>query len=544
MARKSRKQQRDAAPAGVCGRGTEVQTYYAGAYIRLSADDTKKRGDSLETQRNIIENFVALSSNIRIAEVYSDNNTTGTNFERPGFQRMLADIERGRINCIIVKDLTRFGRNAIDAGYYLEKYLPTLGVRFIAVTDSFDSLDGDGGILLALKNIINECYALDISRKCRAVQRQNIADGRFVGRLAPYGYQKSPDDCRKLIPDPETAPVVRQIFKWAASGVSAGEIARRLSADGIPSPSHYNYAKGFNTSEKLLGSGYWKVNKVRDILADRVYIGDMVQGKSRTVNHRKIYVDPSEWICVPNTHDLIVSRELFDRVQLIRQNIYEKAMEIQQSIVPYTPNVFSGKVLCATCGYPMKRKRQNKDGTYWFRCESQYKYAAEACTVVSVKESELLTATLITLYKQAEVILGRYIQLECAAATPDNSDAELREINKGLDKDGRMLRSLYESMVSGLITKDEFVQMKKDYEAKIEALSKQADEIRNRRYETQSHTTEYTNFADAVSAELCDDSLTAELIKRLVREIRVRPDKSFDVVFRFRDEFQEVRRVS
>ncbi len=144
---------------------------------------------------------------------------TGTNFERPGFQNMLKDAENGLINCIIVKDLTRFGRNAIDAGYYLERYLPALGVRFIDVTDSYDSLYSDGGIILPLKNLISEAYALDIGRKVRSVHEQNIADGRFVGRLAPYGYQKSPKDCHKLIIDEETAPIVRQIFAWAVEGV-------------------------------------------------------------------------------------------------------------------------------------------------------------------------------------------------------------------------------------------------------------------------------------------------------------------------------------
>lgn len=241
MARKSRKQP-DLAVA--TSDSPERIFYNAAAYVRLSCDDTKKRGDSLETQRNIIENFVATTPDIRLTEVYTDNNTTGTNFDRPGFQRMLADAQSGRINCIIVKDLTRFGRNSIDSGYYIERVLPTLGVRFIAVTDFYDSQNDNGGLLLPIKNIISESYALDIGRKCRAVQRQNMRDGRYVGRLAPYGYTKSPDDCHKLIIDEETATVVRQIFELAAEGVGGNEIARRLSAAGIPSPSHRNHAKG------------------------------------------------------------------------------------------------------------------------------------------------------------------------------------------------------------------------------------------------------------------------------------------------------------
>ncbi len=218
--------------------------YNAAAYIRLSSDAKRKPGDSLYNQQDIIENFIAASPDIRLADIYIDNQATGTNFERPAFVRMLEDVESGRINCIIVKDLSRFGRNAIDCGYYIEKHLPALGVRFIAVTDSFDSLEGDGGVMLPLKNVIAESYALDISRKCRSVQRQNIQDGRFVGRMAPYGFSKAPEDCHRLIIDEEAAPIVRQIFDWAASGMGVGEIIRMLNEKGVLPPSHYKWEKG------------------------------------------------------------------------------------------------------------------------------------------------------------------------------------------------------------------------------------------------------------------------------------------------------------
>jgi len=191
----------------------------------------------------------------------------------------------------------------------------------------------------------------------------------------------------------------------------------------------------------------------------------------------------------------------------------------------------------------MKRKRQNKDGTYWYRCESQWKYGKDTCTLASVKEDDLKTHILTVLHKQAEAILGRCITVEKSAAVPDNSAAELREINQRMDKDRRMLRSLYENMVGDLITQDEFVQMKTDYEAKISALSAQADAIRNRKYEADALVTKYRDIADAVSAAVSDDNLTAEIIGRLVQQIRVYPDKSFDVVFNFRDEFSEVSRV-
>jgi DNA invertase Pin-like site-specific DNA recombinase/predicted Zn-ribbon and HTH transcriptional regulator len=537
MARKSRKHLYDIDAAPV----QEEILYNAGGYLRLSADDTKKRGDSLDTQRNIIENYIAASTDIRLSEIYIDNNRTGTSFDRPGFQKMLMDAENGKINCIIVKDLTRFGRNAIDSGYYLEKHLPSMGVRFIAITDGFDSVDDDGGILMPLKMIINETYALDISRKCRDVQRQSIRDGRFVGRIAPYGYMKAPDDCHKLIVNEETAHIVRQIFKWAYEGIVSNEIARRLNDQKVISPNHYNFTKGHNISEKLLGSVYWKPTMIKKMLSNRVYIGDMVQGKTRTVNHVQNDIDPSEWICVEGTHEPLVSHDVFDFIRELNQKTYEQNLMVRD-FGSYSANVFIGKVTCAKCGYKMKRKRQNKDGAYWFRCESQWKYSKDACTVVSVREADLKSEVMTLLQIQSNVINGKLINAYniSSKTEKDKLNAELREINKGLDKDGYMLRSLYESMVNGIITDEEFAYMKADYESKIADLSARADDIRNISLEAEKSKVEFHNIAEAVSAVLSDNALNSEIIEMLVENINVSPDKSFKIHLRYADEFKEV----
>ena len=533
MARKSRKNLDNT----IVSVSPERVNYNAAAYVRLSADVKRKPGDSLETQRNIIENFIAASSDIRLAQVYIDNNTTGTNFDRPGFQKMLADVENGRINCIIVKDLSRFGRNAIDAGYYLEKYLPSLKCRFIAVTDGFDSNDGDGGIMIPIKNVIAESYALDISRKCKSVQRQNIKDGRFVGRMAPYGFALSPDDCHKLVVDEEAAAVVRQIFGLAYDGMTAGEITRTLNEAKIPPPSRYKQAKGIVAHDKLVGSENWHTRIVAEMLSNRMYTGDMVQGKTQTVNHRELPVSPDKWVIVPNTHESVVSREIFDAVQKIHEQIAESASKKQYNGA-YTPHLFKGKVFCAKCGHIMHRHRQNKDGTYWFRCESKWNVSNSNCTVVSVKEADLKNEIIAILHKHAEIILGRFISIESETNWDDNAaDIELREINGKLDKDGRIMRSLYESMVDGVITRDEFVQMKSDYETKIADLSHRADEIRGMKHKAEKRQDEYQNLVEAVSAVLASDRLTAEIIDKLIDKVLVNPDKSIDVHFTFCDMF-------
>lgn len=219
-----------------------MKVWWAGLYIRLSVEDNGSRGDSLETQQQIMEAHLALCPDIEVVEVYIDNGVSGQTFERPSFQRLLADVEAGKINCVAVKDLSRLGRSAIDSGYYVEKYFPLHGVRFLAINDQYDSEDennGTGQIALPLKNLMNEAYALDISRKVRAQQHQAMRAGEFIGSRPPYGYRKDPANCHRLLVNTDTAPVVRQIFRWAADGVALNAIVKKLNEASVPTPSHY-----------------------------------------------------------------------------------------------------------------------------------------------------------------------------------------------------------------------------------------------------------------------------------------------------------------
>ena len=271
MARKSRKQTAAPMPA------PSLYVHVA-LYIRLSVEDNKKRGCSVENQKLVLNDF--LSDKPDFVDTYIDNGATGTNFHRPGFQQMLSDIEAGHINCVIVKDLSRLGRNSIDIGYYIEQYFHAHNVRFIAVTDQFDTADSGnlhGGIMLPLKNMINEAYALDIGRKIKAQARQAMKDGDYIG--APYGYRKDPDNCHKLLIDENTAPVVKQIFEWAHEHVSLNRIVRNLNEMGIPAPSHYKKATGEITSPGLIGSGKWQTRTVMKILESEVYTGSLLQNE-------------------------------------------------------------------------------------------------------------------------------------------------------------------------------------------------------------------------------------------------------------------------
>jgi len=255
-------------------------------------------------------------------------------------------------------------------------------------------------------------------------------------------------------------------------------------------------------------------------------------------------VPREEWVCVPNTHKAVVSHELFNRAQERFRCRSERDKVTRRDALAYSPHLFKGKVFCAHCGHPMHRHRQNKDGIYWYRCESQWKIRKDACYQVSVKEEELKTEIVALLRKYAEAILGGYIHRERMTPVKNvAAETELAEINRELASSGYFLKSLYENLVAGVITAEEFSALKADYEGKIEALSRRADQLRAKRRERRNEREAYQDFADAVSEMLAEHELTADTAQRLVERVLVHRDKSFEIDFRFRDEFREVRCV-
>ena len=382
----------------------------AAVYIRLSVEDTKSGSISIETQRMIIDRFLAQHPEIAVYNTYIDNGATGTNFHRPGFQQMLSDIEAGEVNCVIVKDLSRLGRNAIDTGYYIEQYFRVRKVRFIAVNDQFDTEDqGDAymGIILPLRNMINEAYALDIGRKIKAQQRQAMKDGKFVGGRAPYGYQKDPEDCHQLVVDQEAAPVVRLIFAWASEGAELNTIALRLNEAGCPSPSFYKRDRGEITHQNLIGSGKWQTRTVAKILHAEVYTGDLVQGRTKIIDHKQVPASAEEMTVVRGTHEAIISREQFDAVQAILEQATQKSKS--RTIKPYSPNLLKGKVFCGCCGGSLHRQRATRKTTadvYWFHCLARTRIQKDACPGVAVQEPDLLEALTDLLIAELDAVLG------------------------------------------------------------------------------------------------------------------------------------------
>lgn len=518
MARTSRKRL-DAAP--VIRQGIKV--YDAGAYVRLSALDRKQKGDSIETQQAIINAYIDQRPDLSLREIYIDNGNSGMTFERPAFQRMLDDAEHGKINCIVTKDLSRLGRNAIDAGFYIEQYFPMNNIHYIAINDDYDSADGQcGGMMVSLKNIINEAYALDIGRKIRATKQMNIREGAFVGRLPPYGYLKSKEDNHRLVMDAEAAFIVRQMFEMAADGILASSITKHLNDNGVLPPKRYFHLKGLVSEKEADGSVHWSKGTVYSILHNRVYCGDMVQGKHRNIEHMQTLLPSSEWITVKNTHEPLVSREMWERVQQQWQAAPRKER------APYSENIFKGKIFCAHCGYAMRRVRHSPK-SYGFTCDTRLLYDKADCVQVSINENVLKEVLLTSLRKQIEVFADTRIE----TGKPDNT--ELQEIRQALDKCGGYLKGLYESLALGDITAAEYKDMKQSYEARLTALSDNERRLRET-VTAQAVREEKRRKASGSIAAIHDISdLTADMVNAFVERIDVSHDKSLDVKFRFRD---------
>ena len=507
MARKSRKET-------VVLPAPEIDaTCRAGIYVRLSVEDKHTHTASIETQQLIIARYLEQNPEIIVVQTYIDNGATGTNFHRPGFQQMLSDIEAGLINCVIVKDLSRLGRNVIDTGYYIERYFPMQKVRFIAVNDRYDSSSPDNahdGIIIPLRNMINEAYAMDIARKIKAQQRQAMKDGKYVGGRTPYGYLKAPDNCHQLIVDPVAAEVVETMFQWAAEGAGLNTIAVRLNEAGYLSPSHYKRTLGEITHENLVGNGHWQTRTVAKILRAEVYTGDLVQGVSKIIDHKQVRASADEWTTVRGTHEAIISRELFAAVQKALDQAAQQAKD--REIHSWSPNLLRGKIFCAHCGHSLHRQkcvRRKSQEVYVYHCISNNRIKKGVCPGAFIFEKELLDALADMIQEQLDTTLGQ----------------------------------LYEGLIQNHLSKDEYFTFKEKYEAKIEAISEEIEQLKAGLAIITKQLEQYKMLSQDAQHIKEDCQLTAALIDRLIDRVEVSREKRITVRFRFQSEFEHCEEV-
>ena len=542
MARKSRK---NVAVSEMPKKPAE-KIWRAALYIRLSVEFNGKRGDSLETQQQIMEAYLALCPDIEIEGIYTDNGITGRTFEREAFQRMLDDVEAGKINCIVVKDLSRLGRNTIDTGYYIEKYFPLHGVRFIAVNDQYDSEDSENSgnhLIVPLKNMINEAYAADISKKVRAQQRQAMREGAFVGGRPPYGYRKDPDNCHHLLVNEDTAPVVRQIFQWTADGMPLNVVVKRLNEANILTPGFYAASIGLIASKKLMGSGKWQTWTVAKILSEETYTGDMVQGKHSSVGHKQICTKPEDWVVVRNTHEPLIDRDLFAKVQAIRER---SAKQNQASKIPYTENILRGRVFCGWCGKNLHRQRTH--GKYIYHCISNDRIGKGACQgKVLLRETDLFKTILIIIRQQAENVIGKslHLQQHSSRVTEQKAaiDKEISKLQRRTGSNRKFLTGLLENFNSGILTRAEYLEMKENYSQEIRAAVERVQQLQRQQKTLENQMEQYICLADRLAAINEDTELSTLLVDQLIERVTVNGPNDVSVQFRFENGFEQLMEV-
>lgn len=545
MARKSRK---ETVPVVV---PETDETCRAAIYVRLSVEDKHTHTVSIETQQLIIAAFLERNPEISVFDTYIDNGVSGRTFHRPAFQQMLSDIEADHVNCVIVKDLSRLGRNSIDTGYYIEQYFRLRNIRFISVTENYDSSapDAHSGILIPLRNMINEAYALDIGRKIKAQQRQAMKDGKYVGGRTPYGYIKAPDDCHQLIVDHVASVVVQRIFQWASEGVGLNTIVLRLNEAGCVTPSHHKQTQGIISNENLIGNGRWQTWTVNKILRSPVYTGDLVQGVSKTVDHRQVKADADEWTVVCNTHEAIISHELFDRVQKILDETAEKHKGKETKA--YTPNILKGRIFCSECGGNLHRQRnirKKSDDVYLYHCITRSRVGTHACThIKSIREDELLGVIADMLQQELDTALGTY---SLSLIEDTHQLTERNEIQnkitirrQEIERLRGFVRSLYENFIQDVLSADEYFAYKQKYESKIETLSEEIVQLDNGLKTVEKQIEQYREMKRDAASLREDRELTAALIDRLIDRIEVTEDNQITVRYRFQSEFQNCQEV-
>ncbi len=525
--------------------------FYAAMYLRLSKDDedrgsfNKSESNSIGNQRELIKSFLREQPDIELYDIYVDDGFSGSNFDRPEFKRMIGDIEAGRVNCVVVKDLSRFGRDYIESGRYIQKTFPALGVRFIALTDHFDSISADTGessIVLPVKNFINDSYCRDISTKVKSQLAVKYKNGECIAAFAAYGYRKSDTDKNRLVIDEYAAENVRRIFAWKIEGLALSAIAEKLNSLGILSPKEYKKSMGLSYHGGFSGTGRsgWGSTTIKRILTNEVYLGHMVQGKTEKVNYKvkKHTAKPErEWVKVENTHEAIVSADDFAVVQHLLK------ADGRRSPDSGTPSPFMGILFCGDCGQQMVRRviRYKDTAKVYYICST--KNRGEGCSRHSIEESALKEIVCESARKFANSFLkekelfDRAMQYETNFEAVARYDKEIGRLKKEQDKYYSLCSGLYEDLREGVVTKEEFERLQSGFMQKGKeleaAMQKQEQLIKDMFKKGALSAGRLKTFQDCVELREID----RHTLSSLVRRIDVYENRQVVIDFYFMDTF-------
>lgn len=534
------------------------QTFKVAIYLRLSKEDddlscssgAKSESNSISNQRKLIYDFMKSHPELELYDEYKDDGKSGSNFDRAEFQRMMKDIEAGKVNCVVVKDQSRFGRDYIDVGKYKEKIFPKLGVRFITINEGYDSLSATSSDDLAftINSFVYDFYIRDISTKIRTNLTAKKQNGEYAGAFVAYGYVKDSNDKSKLVVDPFAADVVKDIFRWKIEGLSPQNIAVRLNGLGIPSPAEYkklsgsNYKTSFQTSSKAV----WSHVSVRRILKNEIYLGVMIQGKRTTPNYKTKTVvtkAESEWLRVEGTHEAIISVRDFELVQeLLRDDTHCRAGD---ATVP----VYAGRIYCGDCGATAVRKTVSYAGRryVYYVCNAN-KHDKTVCSRHSIREDILGQVIYQTVRHQIDLLLDvdkalrQFENLSWEKHKLKQLDASIEIQEEVVRKNNTLRLGIYEDLRAGLLDRSEYESLKKELAeriaeatAAIEKLNKEKREILDGVSKQQSWIEQFRQYENVTE-------LTRPMVIHLIERINIFEDSNIEIVFRHRNQIEEILR--
>ncbi len=523
----------------------DTQVWNTCGYVRLSREDgDKEESNSVTGQKDLIRDYLSRHGDLQERGMKIDDGFTGSNFQRPAFQEMMGEVKAGKINCIVVKDLSRFGRNHLEAGEYIERIFPFLGVRFIAINDHYDSLHSQAEsdeIIVPFKNLINEAYCRDTSIKIRSQLEIKRQRGDFIGSFAVFGYQKDPSDRHKLVPDEYAADVVRDIFNWKLDGISALDIAARLTASGIPTPMEYKKSLGmrYSTSFRVKENPVWGAGMVLRILKNPVYIGVLEQGRVTTPSYkvkRLVQKPREEWAVIENNHEPIIDKFDFATAQRVL------AMDTRTSQAGQPVELFSGLIYCGECGGAMIRKTvpYGKKKYVYYVCANHKEH--KACYPHSLRTEALESLVLEALqaHIQEVIDLDNLSKLVDSArlqqAIIQKMQARLDKKQAEIDRLHTLLRSLYENLTDGILDRNEYRELKKTYTQRREEAEQQAETLREEmgRELASVDNSWIEHFRQNQNITALDRRLVVSLIERVM----VFRDKRVEIVCRWQNEFE------
>lgn len=518
-----------------------TKKYVAGLYCRLSKDD----GNSVESmsiwsQKVMLKQY-AESNGIAIYDYYVDDGYSGTNFERPSFKKMITDIENGKINCVITKDLSRLGRNYLQSGAYIEMYFPQKNIRYIAITDGIDTLNSNQNDIMPFKNILNEMYAKDTSKKVKSAIQSRMREGTYIGSKAPFGYLKDPNNKRRLIIDGKTKPIIELIYKLCLEGKGTQLISQELMRRKIPRPSAF-----VENAEKLYGlteenKYQWSHRMVLNVLRDPVYCGNMARNKRPTLsfkNSKRLYIPKSDYICAKNTHEGIVSEEIWEQVQTM---IDKRKCNNKKGL--YYDNIFQGLVRCPKCGYALtpktdyRLKKKELIDFVHFSCSTYKKYGVNACSSHRIEARDLYNIVLEDIQYHGSMALSAkedFVEKIIEKIEVEKID-EGKELSNKLELKKNQLaeldrsyEQLYEDRLEGNITERNFnlmnVSISKKQDKLIEEIKVLEGDIEVS-FETEDN---YKKFMDNISKYAKIKSLNRYILNQIIDKIYVYDKEEID----------------